>query len=1278
MTGLDEVQRRVLERLVVSSRSEMEADLSSILQGDYGINADGSVEDETRLAEDASLRLRRQTLLDILDYLHRDGSSKPAAVARLVREAAFTHVNRLIAIRIADALGVLAPSLRNGPSSKSFKQVLELAPLLATADDTGGYWTFLQMCADELARDMPALFDPRNPLLALRPSKAVIDAVVDRLAVPEQSDIWSADDTFGWAYQFFNLPAERTREGSQAPRDTRELAVRNQFFTPRYVVDFLTQNTLGRRLLDADPNSGLAEHLPLVVDPPTAVGDPLTLNEVRVLDPACGSGHFLLGCYEILEKAWSLKGVSARVAAPRIVRCLWGIDIDPRCVQVAQAAVIFRARKACGSDSLPSPNIVTARSLPDDESIWASATAGLSSERRGLVASMRTALADAPLLGPLLKAESLLATEIRTAVPGADPSVEDLFSVAGIASDAFGDAERAVIATLQRAADLAESSVADRLLAADAGDAIRFLEAIRHRYDAVLMNPPFGEPVPQTKEYLRAAYPWIPTRDFNLLAAFVGRGIELCRESGYMGAITSRAGMFLRTFEAWRTQVLLGHQVVTLADLGYGVMEQAMVEAAAYVVSPKRPDADRPGVYIRLLKDTNRPEALRNAVLANQKGKPDSRVFRIPIDEFAAIPGGRMAYWMGHSISRLFKDFPPIEGSGAEVRVGLQTGDDFRFVRLAWEVDPRRIAAQREDTRRRKPWALFAKGGEYSPYWADVHLVVNWAVDGATLREFSGSVLRNQQYYFRPGLTWPPRTNSAFGIRALPAGGVFGHKGPVVFPHGDFYVALVYLRSRLVQALLDAQVAAGEETTSGGASRSYEVGLVQQLPWPFTGASDASLSQSARSLTKMASIPDQWDETTHRFCWRPPASASVSEIAEAMQHALEDRTLKMLEASLTADERLLQMLDIDDGGRAYLDEEVSAHPLTYPEGGVDEARVLPLLSAPIDRVIDELVQSFGGARAITTLGHVADRRIEVLAHAFRVHPRTLIELRRRNRVLPPQAAQKVSVQLISWLVGVVFGRWDARPVTLNQEFDPFAPLPVCPPGMLRDIDGFPATHAPPGYPIALPPDSVLLDEPGHGLDLVAAVEGTARLVLSNGEDLLGDAVHALGRRSLQEYVRKHFFKDHLSMYSKSRRQAPVYWQLAIPSGAWSAWIYAPRLSRELLFAVVREADRRLAVASGRVRFLESDNGSPGQSARQTAKAIESERALIEQLLQLRADVARIANLGWEPDLDDGIVLCAAPFSRWLPKSWKQAQESLTDIREGKYAWSSIHRYRGQL
>src|SRR5205823_6569022 len=158
-----------------------------------------------------------------------------------------------------------------------------------------------------------------------------------------------------------------------------------------------------------------------------------------------------------------------------------------------------------------------------------------------------------------LNVEQRLAAEIRTRVAFADDAADDLFVTAGLARDNFGRAERAVLTALQTAADATTSTVAERLLAAEAGDAVRFVEACRHRYDAVLMNPPFGEPIPETKGYLRAAYPQVPNRDFDLFAAFVERGLELCTPHGYLGAITSRAGMFLKMFEKWRTQVLLGH-----------------------------------------------------------------------------------------------------------------------------------------------------------------------------------------------------------------------------------------------------------------------------------------------------------------------------------------------------------------------------------------------------------------------------------------------------------------------------------------------------------------------------------------------------------------------------------------------------------------------------------------------------------------------------------------------------------------------------------------------
>ena len=510
---------------------------------------------------------------------------------------------------------------------------------------------------------------------------------------------------------------------------------------------------------------------------------------------------------------------------------------------------------------------------------------------------------------------------------------------------------------------------AERMLAAEAGDAVRFVSALLRRYDAVLQNPPFGEPVPETKPYLKAAYSWLPTRNCDLLAAFVGRGLQLCHPGvGYVGAITSRAGMFLTTFEAWRRDVLLGHRLVTLADLGYGVMEDALVEAAAYVIGRSSRQlepsdgTDRTGsasstqatTFVRLLKETDRPASLAAAVRADRQGDADPRVFHSVPAELHAIPGSPLAYWISPAIRQLFAKHPPVESNAGDVRVGLQTGDDFRFVRAFWEVDPSRIARSREQTKTGRRWVPFAKGGAYSPYWADIHLVVNYANDGEELRQKDGSVIRSPRYYFRPGLTWPPRTNSGFGIRILPAGVVFGHKGPTITPAVDPCAVLSLLTSRLAQACIDAMVAAGGEVSSGGASRSYEVGLVQNLPWITAIGEDPDISFLASHVARIRRHADLHDEVSRLFLAPPVlsdllASFGLEKAVARSAAAAGDRHLRILDLTHQLERRVHELAELEEEAEAFLDNEIGPHPTSYVEGPLDEDDLRRLLETRLTR-----------------------------------------------------------------------------------------------------------------------------------------------------------------------------------------------------------------------------------------------------------------------------------------------------------------------------------------
>ena len=1280
--GLDVAQRSKLERLIIRARTLLESDFAAQAEGRFGIHLDGTIEDEAALPDNTTDKITRCDLEQIVAHLRMLGEDQAGAVARLLREAAFTHLNRLIAIRIAEAIELLPESLANGPHSRGFMDLGEIMPMLS-----GDYRAYLRLCGDELAADTPALFDPRNPLLALEPSTVAFDELVALLADPETVDIWSAVDALGWAYQFFNTGDERREmREAQAPRNSRELAVRNQFFTPRYVVDFLVQNTIGRRLIESDPASSLLDEMPMLVDPPREPGTSLDLEDVRCLDPACGSGHFLLGCYDVLERAWELAGVSPSESAPRIVASLWGVDIDVRCAQVASAAIVFRARRHCRDLVIPRPNIITARGLPGGSSELPSGLQ-LTAAQRDLIDRVSNVLASAPLLGVLLQAEKVLDREIRHSQFGGQPGTLPLNDEAAATN------EYELLTQLQAIADQASSSVIERLLAAEANDAIRLIDVVRQRYDAVLMNPPFGAPVPETKRYLNTTYSWLPG-SVDLYAAFVGRGLELCKPDGYLGAITSRAGLFIKTLEKWRCNVVLGNRLITLADLGYRVMHQAKVEAAAYVISPGRPVPQHRAIFARILKEPDRAAALAEAIAASRAGEPDSRIFQVATADFGTIPGSPIAYWMSQPVRRLFTDLPQLEGRWAEVRVGLQTSDDFRFVRASWEVDPSRIARSHEEVGMGRRWCPFAKGGEYAPYYADLHLVVDWEHDGQHIRNFHTDVLgysesrliRSEEHYFRPGLTWSRRTNSAMAVRVLPAGCIFGEKGPALFA-ADPLLHLGWLDSRVVRLLIDATAASADEDKTD-VSRSYDVGIIQSLPSPVPLAVDSTIPEAVAEVVSAVAALNATDETSRQFV-APAITANSVSICDAVKVAQAERweaAAQVLDRYAYLDRAFVSAVspldeiekDLQDASGPLL-AELSHDELSEAEASA-AARIL---CGTVADAVEATLAKLGVARWIGLQHQIVDRRLELAALTLNRSPAFLAEHAASRGLYPVEELGQLGADLASYLVGCAFGRWDVR-IGRGSSQAPMAPalfdpVSLCSPGQLIAPDGLPAAAEPTGYPLRLSPNRLLIDEKGHAWDIETAVLNASETLLNDPRSIIGEMLQIQGRRTLREYLRRQFFKDHLTRYSKSRRKAPIYWSLTVPSKNWGVWIYAPTFTRETMYAVAIEAGRRERLASDAITQLQREQreGGTGRSARTVSEKLESEEKLAEELRRFRLEAERIAGLGWEPNLDDGIILCAAPLADLFP-SWPATKTARAELRSGMYPWADVAGWADRL
>ncbi|MFQ5883750.1 MAG: SAM-dependent methyltransferase, partial [Thermoplasmata archaeon] len=250
---MDKDLRNTLRNIVAQCRRLLEKAISEALQGQFGIHASGKVEDTERMGHlsDEEQQYREQILAH-LEHIKASGFKSKDVVAQLVREVSFTHLNRLCAYKMMETRGLIREAVGQGLKSQGFLFYLADHPedekLWSSGNQYVAYRHYLEWLGKSLSEEIGVLFSPHDPANYLFPPYRVLEQVLDLINSEELKDVWGEDETIGWIYQYFTPKElrEKARKESQAPRNSYELAFRNQFYTPRYVVQFLTDNTLGR------------------------------------------------------------------------------------------------------------------------------------------------------------------------------------------------------------------------------------------------------------------------------------------------------------------------------------------------------------------------------------------------------------------------------------------------------------------------------------------------------------------------------------------------------------------------------------------------------------------------------------------------------------------------------------------------------------------------------------------------------------------------------------------------------------------------------------------------------------------------------------------------------------------------------------------------------------------------------------------------------------------------------------------------------------------------
>jgi hypothetical protein len=590
----------------------------------------------------------------------------------------------------------------------------------------------------------------------------------------------------------------------------------------------------------------------------------------------------------------------------------------------------------------------------------------------------------------------------------------------------------------------------------------------------------------------------------------------------------------------------------------------------------------------RLLDAKSPAGPLAAAVHQVNAGQGGAEVFILNPASFEQVPNAPFAYWVEEKVRGLFKDMTHFESAGRTARQGLATTDDNRFVRCWWEPP-----AVIENTGRRR-WWTFAKGGAFSPYYADLHLLVNWAEGGAEVKQNiiqrypylkgnAGFVAKNTDYYFRHGLTWPLRTNG-LSFRLLPRGAIFAHKGPAAFIENDPLAACALVNSRCFGYLVSVQLARVE------LAQSFEVGIIQNTPIPSYGREvGVCLQNITLEIISLKRRLDTLRENSHAFV--------VPWHGKRLVH------LQLFESELLS-------------FRKNLD------------------RCLEEKQTEIERHAEELYafKAPSLVRCVEPMSEVDEEGDD-------------------------SANLDAARTIVSYLTGVAFGRWavpDDPEELRKPPADPFAPLPAQAPG-------------------AAPVEAAKLyfaEDPSAESTFLNSCREALRAAtgLASVDGYEQDLAARLGVPALRDYFSRpaSFFADHLSVYSKSRRKAPIYWPLSTRSGDFVIWVYYPKLEGDSLTRLITEVlDPRLRRLNEELGALAAEGGGAGRKAK-----LESLRL---ELAEMRQDFQELIAKGYKPDLNDGVLITACPLAKYFRHAGfrKNLEACWKELARGDYDWAHL-------
>ena len=717
---------------------------------------------------------------------------KEKGYEQVVEEAAYTWFNRFAALRFMEVNGYLPSHIRvfTNDSGEFKPQILaeaihlEMEGLdmkkvyeLENANKSEELFKYLLIVqCNALNSILPGMFQKIEDYTELLLPDYLLreGSVIEQMVTMIPEEDWTDQvQIIGWLYQYYNTePKDKVfADLKKNIKITKEsIPAATQLFTPDWIVHYMVENSLGRLWLEGHPNDAMKSEWKYYLD--EAKQEPevekqlaeirkeyaaLKPEEIKVIDPCCGSGHILCVLFDVLARIYEDYGYTAREAAVKIVENnLWGLDIDERAAQLSYFAVMMKARKYdrrfFTRKVQPHVYAIHETNAIKEKYEHAKGNFRLSEENRDTLDYLMDAFTDAKEYGSIIQPKD---------------------------RDYEGLKEAWETAAQQSGVSLWHNSVVPEIM-----HLIEQVIALYQKYHVVVTNPPYmGSSSMNVKlsEFVKENY---PDGKSDLFACFIERGNDMVKQYGYNCMVTMQSWMFLSSFEKMREKTIKTRTITNLMHMENMVMGIAFGTAVTAFWNSQIKGYK--GTYNQIkLADIQNDIPVSFPVEGN-------RFAQVSTDNFSKIPGAPVVYWVSDAFIKPYAEQKPLLGDAVAICAGLATGNNDLFQRMWTEVEFKSIGfgindvSQTKDTKYK--WYPCNSGGEFRKWYPADFIIVNWEADGRSIKSYKNTAgnlaarPQNTRWYFKEGFTWNKLSSSKFAVRYKRSGFIFDDTSRSAFP----------------------------------------------------------------------------------------------------------------------------------------------------------------------------------------------------------------------------------------------------------------------------------------------------------------------------------------------------------------------------------------------------------------------------------------------------------------------------------------------------------------